>query len=682
MDLIDFLVFCLAMIHLRRIRSVVWVWLLASFSYVQAQDDASTKHIIDSVFQLVAQLDSIESKISELESQANYYYDFAPWTKVFLDSALVIAKQAGLDREVAVAVFNQMQYYVFNTEYDSALVLHDQGMQLNIVEQDVGLQSDFAALMGTSYKKQGNAKAAIKHFVEALALLEKPGYLASLEKDDRKVDAQRSLVIIHNNLANLYQDLEEFGSAHEAYQKAYDLLLEMDEKAIAGTVWMNKGTIYLKQEKFDSAYIIQVQAQRLKEEGDASKRALAMSSLNVGNALLGLGRLNEAEDQFKRALDNFQEIENLPGQANTYVDLGRLRLAQKNFNSARKNCSEGKRIASQVNQLDFQANACECLHKAYRALGNFKAALQNHEELIVLQDSLRNDENTRYIAQLEMQYDFDREEEKRMVQEQAQNLLQQARDQRTRRVLLLLSILLCSAILLAYLSYRNYRIKKISEAELFEKNTLISKALDDNKLLLKEIHHRVKNNLQVISSLLRLQSRYIEDDAALDAIMAGRSRVQSMALLHENLYQEDDLKGVDMQTYFGKLIDGIFSTLNTDQQHIQLKKDIAPLSLDIDSVVPLGLITNELITNALKHAFTDQQDGQLTVRLYESDHQLHLEVEDDGKGMNEDFFEAKVTSFGHKLIQAFVKNLKAEIKISSKQGTKIELIVRNYRKAS
>ena len=113
-----------------------------------------------------------------------------------------------------------------------------------------------------------------------------------------------------------------------------------------------------------------------------------------------------------------------------------------------------------------------------------------------------------------------------------------------------------------------------------------------------------------------------------------------------------------------------------------MQKEIVPITLDMDAVVPLGLITNELITNALKHAFTDKEQGLLKVELFEQKDDLILIVQDDGIGMSEDFFTSKTTSFGHKLIQAFVRNLHAEINVSSKAGTRVELIVRKYQKAS
>jgi two-component sensor histidine kinase len=332
--------------------------------------------------------------------------------------------------------------------------------------------------------------------------------------------------------------------------------------------------------------------------------------------------------------------------------------------------------------LDAQQKACDCLFQAYKMAGNSVEALANHELFKLLSDSLRNSENTRYITQLEMQYNFDKVEEKRLAQEQANLLIRQEKDARNKRVLMVLLILLLISLFVGYLIYQNYQIKKKSELELSLKNEVISKALQEKELLLREIHHRVKNNLQVISSLLRLQSRYVEDNAALNAISAGRSRVQSMALLHENLYQDDNFTGVNMQKYFDRLIGGLFSTLNVSPDKISLVKHIQSIDLDVDYVVPIGLITNELITNALKHAFVNQEFGVLSVRLYEDDHKLTLEVSDNGKGMSTDFFESKSTSFGHKLIKAFATKLHADLKVLNQAGTTVQLIIHDYRTAS
>jgi two-component sensor histidine kinase len=225
---------------------------------------------------------------------------------------------------------------------------------------------------------------------------------------------------------------------------------------------------------------------------------------------------------------------------------------------------------------------------------------------------------------------------------------------------------------LLFLSWQLYQKVKKS-------NVALSRAMEEKNILLREIHHRVKNNLQVISSLLKLQSGYIRDDAAIQAIAEGRSRVQSMALLHQNLYKDDNLTGVNMHEYFENLIQGLFDTYNISAERIRLHTNIAPISLDVDTVVPLGLITNELISNTLKHAFPGEMSGELFIDLYEAGDELVLRVRDTGVG---DQMEKGKDGFGSKLIQSLSDKLEARINTSYLKGTTVEVLIRDYKKAA
>jgi two-component sensor histidine kinase len=240
-----------------------------------------------------------------------------------------------------------------------------------------------------------------------------------------------------------------------------------------------------------------------------------------------------------------------------------------------------------------------------------------------------------------------------------------------RNLLVLIAGLIVTFLLLGVV-WRLYKKVKTS-------NAIISKSIEEKNILLREIHHRVKNNLQVISSLLKLQSGYIKDDAAIQAIAEGRSRVQSMALLHQNLYKEDNLTGVNMKEYFDTLIQGLFDTYNISSDRIKLHKQIEEINLDVDTVVPLGLITNELISNALKHAFPGATTGNLYVELYEADGNLILKVRDDGTGLSA---AASQEGFGSKLIQSLSQKLEADITTRSTHGTEVMLTIREYRKAA
>ena len=219
-----------------------------------------------------------------------------------------------------------------------------------------------------------------------------------------------------------------------------------------------------------------------------------------------------------------------------------------------------------------------------------------------------------------------------------------------------------------------YLLRKRSQynKELKAKNETIEKALTANKMLMKEIHHRVKNNLQVVSSLLGLQSRYVNDDNALEAIKTGRSRVQSMSILHQNLYSNDLIKNVDIKKYFEDLGSNLFNTYNLGDKEIEFQTEIDDIELDVDTVIPMGLITNELISNALKYAFENRQKGVILLKVKQLGNKILLHVSDNGKGMPFDTLPKRSNSLGIQLIKSFAEKLEADVLIKNKEGAQIE----------
>ena len=223
---------------------------------------------------------------------------------------------------------------------------------------------------------------------------------------------------------------------------------------------------------------------------------------------------------------------------------------------------------------------------------------------------------------------------------------------------------------------RRYKTYLVSQTE----KQVIAQNLQEKDTLLREIHHRVKNNLQVISALLTLQSKYVDDDVALSALKEGQSRVHSMALIHQDLYQHDNLRGVNAKGYFEKLTNTLIDTYQTEDSNIELRCEIDPIILDVDTMIPLGLIVNELTSNALKHAFHQRDSGLILIELKERDHQLFLKIVDDGSGADVQVLEQK--SFGFSLIRSFAKRLDAELVINNDQGLEVILQIKNYQKAA
>jgi two-component sensor histidine kinase/HAMP domain-containing protein len=198
----------------------------------------------------------------------------------------------------------------------------------------------------------------------------------------------------------------------------------------------------------------------------------------------------------------------------------------------------------------------------------------------------------------------------------------------------------------------------------------IRKSLKEKEVLLKEIHHRVKNNLQVISSLLYLQSKKILHLPALDMFLESQNRIRSMALIHEKLYQSEDFYNIDFSEYIRNLIGHLSNTYGAKLKNVDVRVTVENVMLSIDKGIPCGLIINELVTNALKYAFPDGRKGGIAIDIQtDPDRQVTLSVTDDGIGLPSQLNLEKSETLGLQLVKSLAQQLKGEIRIERTQGT-------------
>ena len=204
----------------------------------------------------------------------------------------------------------------------------------------------------------------------------------------------------------------------------------------------------------------------------------------------------------------------------------------------------------------------------------------------------------------------------------------------------------------------------------------LQELLREKESLLKEVHHRVKNNLQVISSLMRLQSAQVNNSVAQAALRDMQNRIGSMALLHETLYQSGNLARVDMATYLRSLCSQLFHSLVADPESIQLHLDVASVSLELSQAVPCGLLINELVSNCLKHAFPDGRVGEVRVelQLIDGGPAVRLRVADDGVGLPADFKLGQLQSLGLQLVSDLVGQIQGRLEIGHGPGAVFEVV--------
>jgi len=218
-------------------------------------------------------------------------------------------------------------------------------------------------------------------------------------------------------------------------------------------------------------------------------------------------------------------------------------------------------------------------------------------------------------------------------------------------------------------------IKEISclSYEITDKKEIQEQMLEsirEKEVLLQEVHHRVKNNLQVISSILNLQSSYVKDENSLNILRESQNRIKSMSFIHESLYQTRDFSRIEFSDYIHSLSSSLIHSYSLGTGRVSLNTDFEKVFLSLDQAIPCGLIVNELVSNALKYAFPDNAPGEIFMVLKEKKGKIELRISDDGIGLPESLDVENSDTLGLQLVYTLIDQLDANISVTSKKGTK------------
>ena len=213
-----------------------------------------------------------------------------------------------------------------------------------------------------------------------------------------------------------------------------------------------------------------------------------------------------------------------------------------------------------------------------------------------------------------------------------------------------------------------------AQRELTKKNIQLTQLNQQKEMLIKEVHHRVKNNLMIISSLLNLQSNYLKDEESREIFKESQNRAKSMALIHERLYRSTDLKNIEFKEYITTLANDLYRNYVSDPNKVRLQMNIDDVNIDINTAIPLGLILNELITNSMKHAFPDGREGTISISFGKKDDGFILNVSDDGVGFPAGLDYTKTDSLGMQLVSSLTSQINGTIELDRDHGTKFTII--------
>lgn len=385
---------------------------------------------------------------------------------------------------------------------------------------------------------------------------------------------------------------------------------------------------------------------------------------NIANILMNTGNTPEALKIYKKAIIQYKKINQPLDELLILYNIGRQYREANMIDSSlyyNKLCLD---LALKVHSMEDITYAYSGLKESYQILEDYKSALYYNELMNIYQDSLQMNANKVRIARLESDYELRRGKE--IIQIQKRKLIQTK--QKTTVALLALFVTI-SLIILGMFYYRKSRklnkALKQSNAEIREQNETIDKALYEKEILLKEVHHRVKNSLQIVSSLLNLQESQLTDEIAIDALRNSKIRIQTIALMHQSLYQRDaDLGHVNSASYLMNVLSLQLQALSNKNKQIDTHTDFVNLELSIDQAVPLGLIASELINNALKHAYKETNHPKLSLTTKIVGKELLLEISDNGNGFESNDFRNHF-SLGLEIVEALNNQLHGKMSCNS-----------------
>lgn len=612
---------------------------------------------VDSLISLSSNLPESEEKSLALSEVARHLAATYP------DSAMVYARRGyhlALRVQSDTAIYQNLYAlgvaHDFKNQIDSSLHYYSKGIAYALEKKDDGPKYNFIFAKGAAHYYQGNLAEAIQYYDEALQFWERTG---DLNKQSKAL----------NNIGIVYRLRQDYHKAIDIYQRAITIKEQIADTLGLANSYTNLGRARYYVDQLDSALVDYQKALELYQHLGRTYD-IATVEAHMGITLVDDEKFDEAEKYLHKALPELEKRFTID-LISAYLSLSIIERNKGNPEAALKRIEPYYEVVTEYDRMNSRLSFEEVLYACYRDLGNFEKAFYHLNEYMQLYKESA-DESRQRLAE-EMQTRFETREKENTIRLQELEIAKSDREKQT--LFFGVAFALLAVVAMIVFAVSKIRSNRKLSAEKAKTETL----LRDRETLLREIHHRVKNNLQVVSSLLSIQGREITDDKAQQAVNESRNRVHSMALIHQFLYGEQNVSSIDMPQYVEQLSRKLFSTYRVDHDQVQLHVEVDPILLDVDTAIPVGLIINELITNALKYAFPDDREGNLWVSLKEQNGVLTLQVRDDGVGAKNEI--PKSSSFGMKLLNAFKQKLEAEFEITNNQGMQIDYHIRKYKRA-
>lgn len=599
-----------------------------------------------------------DNQIARYEQLIKHYRYLKPDSaKYFCREALNYARHKGDSAGVAKILLQKGMIDDNDGKFDESEIGYQHSLE---IFRSINSKKDIASALirlGVVKLRNGNYDKAIEDFLNALRnselIKDKYGmmeanysiswayldqqknelalqYLTIAEKYNQQIPFSNISLNIYNHFGVVYTRLNDFKKAEYYLKKGLDLSQKPEYQGLNINLLNNLAGVYAKQGQIDKA----VKFQEL---------ALARSKA-IGNYL--------------------RELQSLLALSKTYT--------KANPDKAIYYLTEAVLLARAQKIPKQEIRFLEYLSGLYELQGNYKMALETKNRQYALADSFFFKKMSQNIETLKGKYELSKSKARiKELDYQNNKRKMELKTSKLYRNITFAGFAVLLVILI--LLYNQYKLKNRNNREINDKNRSLNRLLEEKEWLVKEIHHRVKNNLQIVVSLLNTQARHLNNKEAIDAIDESAHRMQAMSIIHQKLYKTEGVSTVNVRDYLEELTVYLKDSVVKDKG-ICFIKAFDELTLDISQAIPIGLIVNEAVTNAVKHAFAVGGDNAINIVLTnDRDQKVILEIYDNGKGLPSGFSLKDSETMGMMLMKGLSKQIDASLIVDSREGTYIRV---------
>lgn len=440
-----------------------------------------------------------------------------------------------------------------------------------------------------------------------------------------QIEAKIPVAKCYSTIANIYNVLGQLEEALNYQQKALEMAQVLNNQPLTANILNNLGDVLCRLERYEEARLALESC--IEIQSDLQSANLYASKHTLGIILIKLSDYGTGEKVLLEALILAKEQKVYISIAGIYNELARLYYLQTKYEMSKKYALQALTLSDEFDLVPIKVSCLEQLKDIHRGLEDYKAAFHYYEQYEALKYIIYSQKMAKTLQDTRIKYESEKkEQENRLLQVQLR-LEQDAKDQ-----------------------------------------------ID---FLMRELHHRVKNNLQVLSSILKLQASTLKDPTAKQLIKNNQHRVDAMNMIHRHLYQKELSTHIQLPNYIQELTENLLISYDFIEEEIDLKLQVEDIQLKVNTLIYLGLILNEMLSNAFKYAFKPDLDNQLSITFQAQEKHYYLAVKDNGPGMSRQVLEeAKLRkSFGVQMIQRLAKQLKGTLEVKNDNGTLWELFL-------